>query len=137
MAITNVSKKVLVSKVKKTIKNVIKKIFPTINNKKNMKKVVCEEVNHDSEINDNIQNELLEARLLKARLREMIEASPATLLPETSAIVSDSAFHYDEDSNTIFTSFWINEDDQIPPPNYSKCPRYCSVPLAAEITCSA
>ena len=117
------SKKIIFHKIKKTVKKVLTKIIPKLNSKKKQfqKTVKVEKIDYDSEINDNLHNEALEARL-----RQIIEASPASILDEDCIVATGGICLYDHDSQTFFSSFWVSDEDESCPPNYSNCARYRS-----------
>lgn len=96
-------------KVKKAIKNLLKKAFPVISSKITTKKICAkktEDISEDSdiEVNDNLHNEALEARL-----RQMIEASPAYLDLELQTVHAREALQM---NNTCYVAtFWTGEEE--------------------------
>ena len=92
----------LIHKITKSVKKVLKKALPYKSKKKNLegknKPVEAEEV---SEIDENLANEALEARLL-----HLIEESPASLeINLTGAVLPrpEEAFH--------MATFWVDDDN--------------------------
>ncbi|XP_063595740.1 uncharacterized protein LOC134772629 [Penaeus indicus] len=92
--------------LKKAIKKLIKKTRPAKEEKKVAEEVV--RVDFEAEIEDNLANEALEARLL-----QMIEASPATLDLDLSLSVKGSLLvKAAPDFEIQFGTFWTTEDDK-------------------------
>ncbi|XP_042889578.1 uncharacterized protein LOC122264637 [Penaeus japonicus] len=92
--------------LKKAIKKLIKKTRPSKEEKKVAEEVV--RVDFEAEIEDNLANEALEARLL-----QMIEASPATLDLDLNLSVKGSLMvKAAPDFEIQFGTFWTTEDDK-------------------------
>ncbi|XP_047499752.1 uncharacterized protein LOC125046138 [Penaeus chinensis] len=92
--------------LKKAIKKLIKKTRPAKEEKKVAEEVV--RVDFEAEIEDNLANEALEARLL-----QMIEASPATLDLDLNLSVKGSLMvKAAPDFEIQFGTFWTTEDDK-------------------------
>lgn len=92
--------------LKKAIKKLIKKTRPAKEEKKVAEEVV--RVDFEAEIEDNLANEALEARLL-----QMIEASPATLDLDLNLNVKGSLMvKAAPDFEIQFGTFWTTEDDK-------------------------
>lgn len=112
MAVVNTKKTVFtLLKVRKAIKNIIKKAFKNVPSKKSIKNsniiVEAEESeNYDTEINDNTHNEALEARL-----RQMIEASPASLDIEAAPGYTRGALQVNTESRVHLATFWTGEEE--------------------------
>ncbi|XP_047738949.1 uncharacterized protein LOC125178671 [Hyalella azteca] len=93
-------------KIKKAIKSALKKslhIF-TKTSKKNQE---LERVNFDIEINENLQNEALEARL-----RQIIQASPASLDLEHNPSLHNGVLLLNEDTEIQFGTFWTGGEEE-------------------------
>lgn len=94
--------------LKKAIKKLIKKTRPSKEEKKVVENKEIHRVDFEAEIEDNLANEALEARLL-----QMIEASPATLDLELNLSVKGSLMVKAAPEFEIqFGTFWTTEDDK-------------------------
>ncbi|KAF2365610.1 hypothetical protein FHG87_003641, partial [Trinorchestia longiramus] len=106
-------------KIKKAVKSALKKSFFAITKKhKRIQKPELERVDFDIEINENIQNEALEARL-----RQIIDASPASLDLENDPLYTKGVILLDQDAQVQFGTFWTDGDEE---DLWDLCPHLCS-----------
>ncbi|XP_076054325.1 uncharacterized protein LOC143033011 [Oratosquilla oratoria] len=103
MAVTEGKKSIFgMHKLKQAIKNFLKKTRSN-KEKKAEKEEKLYKVDFEAEIEENLANEALEARL-----RQMIEASPASL--ELNLNLKGSVL-VSAEAEVQFGTFWTNEDD--------------------------
>ncbi|XP_045583923.1 uncharacterized protein [Procambarus clarkii] len=91
--------------LKKAIKKFVKKTLPTKGGKKVKEDKTVQRVDFEAEIEDNLANEALEARLI-----QIIEASPATLDLNIS-LKGSLMVKTSPDFDVQFGTFWTSDDD--------------------------